>query len=185
MGSRWWELRIIMALRYPDAFNPQVIGLSPLGNNAAEGVTADVILLVRVNGVPRELKVSNITQANPASVSAPANGLSNGDIIQFSFVPGMSQLIGNSYTVQSAATNSFALNVDSTSFSLFTEYSVDDNGVPYSQTRTVPLVHDPVTGTYSAKLSKVNQEERLEGIEVALRTQDDQSFLARAGYLQT
>lgn len=173
------------ALHYPDAFNPQIIGMSPLGNNAAEGETADVILLVRVNGVPRELTVSNITNANPASVESPANGLSNGNIIQFSFVPGMSQLIGNSYTISSVAADSFALNVDSTAFSLFTEYSVDDDGVPYSQTRTVPLVLDPVTGTWSAKLSKVNQEERLAGIEVALITQVDQSFLARAGWLQT
>lgn len=172
-------------LHYPDPFNPQVIGLSPLGNNAAEGVTADVILLVRINGLPRELRVKNISQANPAVVSATANGLSNGNIIMFSFVPGMSQLIGNSYTVQSAATDSFALNVDSTTFSLFTEYSVSDTGVPYSQTRSVPLVLDPVTGTYSAKLSKVNQEERLEGIEVARITMEDQSFLARAGWLQT
>ncbi len=77
------------------------------------------------------------------------------------------------------------LPVDGTSFSAFTEYSVDDNGVPYSQTRTVPLVLDPVTGTYSAKLSKVNQEERLEGIEIARITMEDQSFLARAGWLQT
>lgn len=173
------------ALHYPDAFNPQVIGLSPLGNNAAEGVTADVILLVRINGAPRELKVSAITNANPAVITAAAHGLSNGNTIQFGFVPGMSQLIGKTYTIASVATNSFALNVDSTLFSLFTEYSVDDDGAPYSQTRTVPLVLDPVTGTYSAKLSKVNQEERLAGIEIALITQADQSFLARAGYQQT
>ncbi len=75
--------------------------------------------------------------------------------------------------------------VDGTLFSAFIEYSVSDTGVPYSQTRTVPLVLDPVTGTYSAKLSKVNQEERLEGIEIARITQDDQSFLARSGWLQT
>ncbi len=172
-------------LHYPDPFNPQVIGLSPLGNNAAEGDTADVILLVMVNNAPKELRVSNITNANPAIVTAPSNGLSNGDIIQFSFVPGMSQLIGNKYTVAQVGTDSFSLGIDSTSFSLFTEYSVSDQGVPYSQTRTVPLVLDPVTGTYSAKLSKVNQEERLEGIEVARITLEDQSFLARAGWLQT
>lgn len=184
MGHGRGYLRL-MALHYPDAFNPQVIGLSPLGNNAAEGVTAPVVLLVLVNGLSRELIVSNITNSNPASVSAIANGLNNGDKIQFSFVPGMSQLIGNTYIVSSEATDSFSLNVDSTNFSLFTEYSVNDNGIPYSQTRTVPLVLDPVTGTWSAKLSKVNQEERLEGIEVALLTQADQSFLARAGWLQT
>lgn len=172
-------------LHYPDAFNPQVIGLSPLGNNAAEGDTAPVILLVQINGVARELKVSNITATNPLVVSAVANGLSNGQRITFIIVPGMYQLNGNTYTIQSAATDSFSLNVDGTSFSLFTEYSVSDTGVPYSATRTVPLVLDPVTGTWSAKLSKVNQEERLAGIEVARLTQDDQSFLARAGYQQT
>lgn len=75
--------------------------------------------------------------------------------------------------------------VDGTTFSAFIVYSVSDTGVPYSQTRTVPLVLDHVTGTYSAKLSKVNQEERLAGVEVARITQEDQSFLARAGYLQT
>lgn len=172
-------------LHYPDAFNPQVIGLSPLGNNAAEGVTADVVLLVTVNGLPRELTVSNITNANPAVVDAAANGLSNGDTIVFNYAAGMSQLLGATYVVASAATDSFALNVDSTDFSLFTEYSVSDAGVPYSVTRGVPLVLDPVTGTYSAKLSKVNQEERIAGIEVARITMEDQSFLARAGWQQT
>lgn len=174
-----------MALHYPDAFNPQVIGLSPLGNNAAEGAVAGVVLLVRVNNTPRELTVRNITRATAAVVEAVSNGLSNGDQLTFSYVPGMSQLIGNTYTVQNAASDSFELNVDSASFSLFTEYSVSDEGVPYSQTRTVPLVLDPVTGTWSAKLSKVNQEERLEGIEIARITMEDQSFLARAGWLQT
>lgn len=48
--------------------------------------------------------------------------------------------------------------------------------------REVPLVFDPITGTYCAKLSKVNQEERLAGLEVARLTNDDQTFLAKAGY---
>ena len=90
-----------MALHYPDAFNPQVIGLSPLGNNLVQGTG------------PGETPITSTVATE------------------------------------------------------------------------VPLVHDPITGTYSAKLSKVNQEERVAGIEVALRTQEDQSFLARAGYQQT
>lgn len=90
-----------MALHYPDAFNPQVIGLSPLGNNLVQGTG------------PGETPITSTVATE------------------------------------------------------------------------VPLVVDPVTGTYSAKLSKVNQEERLEGIEVARITMNDQSFLARAGYLQT
>lgn len=174
-----------MGLHYPDPFSPQVIGLSPLGNNAAEGVTATVLLLVMVNGRARTLAVSTITNANPAVVGVTSHGLSNGNTIQFGFVPGMNQLIGNTYTISGVATNTFQLNVNSTAFSLFTEYSVSDSGVPYSQTRTVPLVLDPITGTWSAKLSKVNQEERVAGIEVARLILEDQSFLARAGYLQT
>jgi hypothetical protein len=51
--------------------------------------------------------------------------------------------------------------------------------------REVPLVFDPITGTYSAKLSKVNQEERLAGLEVARLTNEDISFLSRAGFDQT
>ncbi len=405
-------------LHYPDAFNPQVIGLSPLGNNAAEGAVAEVVLLVQVNGVPRELKVTNITKTNPVVVRALDNGLTDEDVITFNYVPGMSQLVGNSYIVKNASDSSFELYyqygiggvdeftvlmmhnniasfpdsevqgtpkvstihggvtlntsifrfnggaaefngvdgyityedspdwdlgsdvftvdgwvyfrsleagtypvfigqydlvgernwelyvgvdeqkiffdyslngsstssrfenwspninqwyhiaivrngtnlrtyidgrklsngntvtgaffnstsvlslgvdltsgvpvagdflkgiedewrvskgkvrwldnfqppseqygdvvpLDGTSFSLFTEYSVSDEGVSYSQTRSVPLVLDPITGTYSAKLSKVNQEERVEGVEIARITQEDQSFLARAGYIQT
>lgn len=51
-----------------------------------------------------------------------------------------------------------------------------------NEEREVPLVFDPITGTYCAKLSKVNQEERLHGLEVANLTTDDQTFLAKAGY---
>ncbi len=100
---------IRLMLHYPDAFNPQVIGLSPLGNNAAEGVTADVILLVNVNGIPRELKVSNITQTNPVVVYCVDHGLVNTDLITFSFVPGMYQLIGNTYVVNFITSDTFAL----------------------------------------------------------------------------
>lgn len=49
--------------------------------------------------------------------------------------------------------------------------------------REVPVVFDPITGTYCAKLSKVNQEERLEGLEVARLTNDDQRFLSAAGFV--
>lgn len=52
------------------------------------------------------------------------------------------------------------------------------------QIRGVPLVYDSITGTWSAKLSKANQEDREIGLEVARLTNEDQSFLARAGYIQ-
>lgn len=60
-----------------------------------------------------------------------------------------------------------------------------DTPITDTSTREVPLVYDPITGTYCAKLSKVNQEDRLTGLEIARRTNEDQDFLAKAGYLQT
>ena len=90
-----------MSLHYPDPLNPQIIGLSPLGNNFVQGTG------------PGDTPIDNTAE------------------------------------------------------------------------QEVPLVFDPITGTYCAKLSKVNQEDRLVGLEVARLTNDDQSFLARAGYRTT
>lgn len=53
-----------------------------------------------------------------------------------------------------------------------------------TSTREVPLVYDSITGLWVAPLDKTNQEERLMGLEVARLTMEDQSFLARAGYVQ-
>lgn len=63
----------------------------------------------------------------------------------------------------------------------------DDGHTPITDTdtREVPLVFDTITGTWCAKLSKTNQEDREVGLEVARVTNEDQSFLARAGYIQT
>lgn len=60
-----------------------------------------------------------------------------------------------------------------------------DTPITDTTEQDVPLVFDPITGTYCAKLSKVNQEDREVGLEVARLTNDDQAFLARAGYRQT
>lgn len=49
--------------------------------------------------------------------------------------------------------------------------------------REVPLVYEPITGTYCAPLSKVNQEERLQGIDISRITNDDQRFLSAAGFV--
>lgn len=90
-----------MALHYPDPQNPQVIGLSPLGNNFVQGTG------------PGDTPITDTTE------------------------------------------------------------------------QAVPLVFDPITGLYEAKLSKVNQEDREVGLEVARLTNEDQAFLGRAGYIQT
>ena len=64
--------------------------------------------------------------------------------------------------------------------------TLSDGALPGTdgQQREVPLVFDSITGTYSAPLSKVNQEERLMGLEVASLTQEDQRFLSACGFIQ-
>jgi len=119
------------------------------------------------------------------------NNFSNGQLITFGLVPGMIQLSHKTYYIGNVTTVSFALYfdlefmepVDGTNFSPFIVNSFDGNGNPYSGTRYVPLVFDPISGTYCAPLSKVNQEERLQALEVTRRTYEDMSFLYRAGFV--
>jgi hypothetical protein len=60
-----------------------------------------------------------------------------------------------------------------------------DTPIEDTSVREVPLVFDSITGTWCAKLSKVNQEDRLTGLEIARLTNEDQTFLAKAGYIQS
>jgi hypothetical protein len=69
--------------------------------------------------------------------------------------------------------------------------SVESAGKGSSQTpvsdttpRGVPLVFDKITGTWCAELSRINQEDREVSLEVARLTNEDQSFLSRAGFIQ-
>jgi hypothetical protein len=59
--------------------------------------------------------------------------------------------------------------------------AVESAGVPGE--REVPLVYDSITGTYCSPLDRVNQEERLAGLEVARLTLEDQEFLSKAGFV--
>ena len=49
--------------------------------------------------------------------------------------------------------------------------------------KEVPLVYDTLTGTWIAKLSRVNQEDREVGIDVAKKSMDDQRFLSSIGFI--
>lgn len=49
----------------------------------------------------------------------------------------------------------------------------------------VPLVYDSITGTWCAELSRVNQEDRLVGLEIANVTMEDQRFLGQAGWINS
>jgi hypothetical protein len=55
--------------------------------------------------------------------------------------------------------------------------SVDD-----ATPRDVPLVYDSISGTWVAKLSRVNQEDRNVDIDKAKAAMDDQRFLSSVGF---
>lgn len=58
------------------------------------------------------------------------------------------------------------------------------NPIDSTEIRGVPVVFDPITGTWCAELSKINQEDREVSLEVARITNEDQAFLAKAGFVQ-
>jgi len=67
--------------------------------------------------------ITDITQANPAVVTAAAHSFSDGDQVRITGVVGMTELNHNVYTVDDAATNTFSLddsesvgNINSTNF---------------------------------------------------------------------
>lgn len=65
--------------------------------------------------------VENITQANPAVVTASNHTFTNGQRIRLKNIGGMTQLEDKTFTVANAATNTFELSgVDSTGYSAFT-----------------------------------------------------------------
>ena len=172
----------------PNYMAPTVIGQGALGGNQAEGVQDPIQTLVLVNGVVKTIAITAITATNPVVITAANHGLSNGQTVIFYDVPGMFQINKNKYTVQGVTTNTFQLYsgaspLDGTTFTPFPFYSADGNGNAYSSERYVPLVFDPISGTYCAPLSKVNQEERLQAIEVTRVTFEDLSFLYRAGFV--
>lgn len=53
--------------------------------------------------------ISAVTKANPCVVTSNSHGLSNGDVVRFDDVYGMTELNGNSYTVRNKAANTFEL----------------------------------------------------------------------------
>lgn len=67
------------------------------------------------------VSITNITQANPAVVTAPGHAFGNGDQIRIDNVSGMTNVNGNYYTVAGVSGNTFQLSgIDSTGFSAYT-----------------------------------------------------------------
>ncbi|MGP1257209.1 MAG: ubiquitin-activating E1 FCCH domain-containing protein [Kiloniellales bacterium] len=69
--------------------------------------------------------ITDITQANPAAVTAPAHGYSNGDEIFLSGVAGMTELNGRNFRITGVGTNGFLLEgldgtqIDSTGYGAY------------------------------------------------------------------
>lgn len=106
--------------------------------------------------------ITGVTQANPAVVTAPAHGRSNGDEIAIFPGLGMDQLLGRNYIVANATTDTFTLKdldgnaINSTAFNAYvsggtvakvyeiaTPYGwADLSGIKYAQSNNVlTLVH--------------------------------------------
>lgn len=64
--------------------------------------------------------VSNITQANPAVVTATAHGFSTGDLVLLESVTGMTEVNGNTYQITVLGVDTFEL--DNTNSNAFTPY---------------------------------------------------------------
>ncbi len=64
--------------------------------------------------------ITGVTQANPAVVTSPGHNLSNGAVITINNVVGMTQLNGNSYTIEVVDANNFQLvGINSTGFGAY------------------------------------------------------------------
>lgn len=91
--------------------------------------------------------VSDITQANPAVVTATGHGLASLDKVIFQEIPGMTEVNGSSYTITVINANSFSIDVDSTAFDAY------ETGA---------------TGYVYEKVSSLSGLDHLEGEEVAI-----------------
>lgn len=197
MGQDGWELQLMgypnlirpQRPRSSNPFRPVQNGFSSIGNNQAEGASPLVLLVVNVNGIPKLINITNISNTSPVVVTAK-NSFNNGQSILMPIVPGVWQLSSNLYYIGNVTTTTFSLYLDAartkpvngTTMSPFIMDSISANGNSNSNTREVPVVYDSISGTWVAPLSKVNQEEREMGLEVARLTMEDQTFLGAIGY---
>ena len=80
------------------------------------------VCIPHVFGTNKTAKITGITKANPAVVSATSHGFSNGDrVIIYGIFSGMTQPNRNTYTVANATRDTFELSgTDSTSWSTYT-----------------------------------------------------------------
>lgn len=94
------------------------------------------------------VSITNITNANPATVTAATHGFNNGDVVFIDGVGGMTQVNKLAFVVANAATNTFELTgVNSTAYSAYTSGGKATKGANNFQ--TIDLRQTPGAGWYS------------------------------------
>jgi len=125
-------------------------GTDPLATNSNTTITvtdtshgAEIDDYVTITGGV----ISAITQANPGVVTATAHGFSNGDVVFFEDVEGMSELNGNSYTLANITANTMELlGTDTSAFGAYSSSGFVNQIVDGVSVRG----HFPITGVVDA-----------------------------------
>lgn len=86
---------------------------------AISGITKANPAVVTI-AAPAALNITGATNANPCVLTIANHDLVVGDSIQIAAVGGMTQLNGNTYTVDATTTNTVTLNVNSTAYGVYT-----------------------------------------------------------------
>lgn len=74
--------------------------------------------------------ITGITQADPAVVTCPSHGYSDGDLIKITGVVGMQQVNNRAFIIDNQDTNSFELkNIDSTDYTAFSSGGSPETGL--------------------------------------------------------
>lgn len=118
--------------------------------------------------------VTGATKANPGVITSNSHGFSNGDIVSFASVGGMTQLNGRTYTVANVTTNTFTLkdvfgvNVNTTGYGTYTSGGTVSRVAtivsPYAETDLALMKFvqskDVVTITKLDQIAGTDMEER-------------------------
>lgn len=88
---------------------------------SANAINAQGTLIKISTGSGGAKTITAITQANPCVITSAAHGLNPGDRVAIAAVSGMTQLNGNTYTVEYVTTNTFSLQgINSTAYTAYT-----------------------------------------------------------------
>jgi hypothetical protein len=93
-----------------------------------------------LTSIGKTVSITAATQANPCVITAPNHGFTTGQIIMFSSVGGMTQLLNNLYTITVIDTNTFSLNgVNSTGYTAFTSGGTANTATFYAANQSTAM----------------------------------------------